>query len=118
MLVRHKFMNGSGYSVETVRKLFHLMWEMEKLKYDQRSTEMHPAKMVNVDERIAYLNPKGTNCECGWKKVYAKDKDRPKYDQRRDRIADRCVRGGNAAKIRAWVGKSSKHGKRNAKKKI
>ena len=38
-LVRHKFFNGSGYSVETVINLFHLMWEMEKLRYDQRPSE-------------------------------------------------------------------------------
>lgn len=116
MLVRHRFMNGSGYSVETVRKLFHLMWEMEKLAYDQRPTEMHPAKVVNVEERIAFLNPKGGDCMCAWRKVYAHDKDRPKYEKRRDRIADRCVRNGNAAKIRAWAGKPSKHGKKNAPK--
>ena len=116
MLARHSFMNGSGYSVETVRKLFHLMWEMEKLAYDQRPTEMHHAKVVNVEERIAFLNPKGGDCMCGWRKMYAHDKDRPKYDKRRDLIANRCVRNGNAAKIRAWAGKPSKHCKKNAKK--
>ena len=48
--------------------------------------------------------------------MYAHDKDRPKYDKRRDLIANRCVRNGNAAKIRAWAGKPSKHCKKNAKK--
>ena len=37
---------------------------------------------------------------------------RQAYDERRDRIAARCVKDGNAAKIRAWVGKSSKHAKK------
>ena len=47
-------------------------------------------------------------------KVYAKSELRQAYDERRDRIAARCVKDGNAAKIRAWVGKSSKHAKKNA----
>ena len=52
---RHRFMSGSGFSVETVCILFHLMFEMEKIKYDLREEEMHPTKgrVVNLEERSA-----------------------------------------------------------------
>ena len=87
---------------------------MEKLRYDQRPTEMHLAKVVvNVKEHMANL---GDVCTCGWAKVYAKSPDRPEYDKRRDRIAARCMKYGNADRIRAWEGKLSKHGKKNAVK--
>ena len=54
---RHRFMSGSGFSVETVCILFHLMFEMEKIKYDLREEEMHPTKgrVVNLEERMKTL---------------------------------------------------------------
>ena len=48
--------------------------------------------------------------------VDAKSPDRPEYDKRRDRIAARCMKYGNADRIRAWEGKLSKHGEKNAVK--
>ena len=65
--------------------------------------------VVNVKEHMANL---GDVCTCGWAKVYAKSPDRPEYDKRRDRIAARCMKYGNADRIRAWEGKLSKHGKK------
>ena len=70
---RHRFMSGSGFSVETVCILFHLMFEMEKIKYDLREEEMHPTKgrVVNLEERMKTL---GGECDCGWAKVYSTSK--------------------------------------------